>query len=237
MSDRYTQHTSDRWYQQNIDLIASDSSALLALSMQQVSIHAYFSWLKTACLQVHSIFWKPFFSYVEDVSMSLEETSSSSHVWERIALLSRLRQQHGLETSVSRMSSSRLRLSCTYYGGGMLLPMKSSNWPVPVLIRRILANHLSENFHRRRIEENRLVSNAGKGDLVSPLQKNVWRGSSTEERMRRHTMRWGEKDLGDKHETVSTSPRRPSISSKREAQHTYAGGNSRTSGCTRGIPT
>ncbi len=90
-----------------MELIASVSSALLDLSIQQVSTHAYPNPASAASRQVIAILPYHFLLLQKGSTISLNETSSSSHVCDRMA----------------------------YFG--KFLPMKSSKSPVLVLISLI----------------------------------------------------------------------------------------------------
>lgn len=68
-----------------MELMASDSSALLVLSMQQVSIQIYAKLSFLACVQLYMKFMKPFLWDEMLLSMSCRVTSSSPHICERVA--------------------------------------------------------------------------------------------------------------------------------------------------------
>ncbi len=69
-----------------MELIASLSSALLSLSIQQVSIHAYPRSSRRACWHVSLIFRKEaLVSILDRLPKSAKTTSSELQVWERMA--------------------------------------------------------------------------------------------------------------------------------------------------------
>lgn len=73
-------------YQRNMELMLSVSSALLLLSMQQVSTHAHSMPAARAISQVFQILVKPgFFDAWTKSAMSWKETSPSDQVCERMA--------------------------------------------------------------------------------------------------------------------------------------------------------
>src|SRR6266487_2018166 len=62
-SSRYTKHTTACLYQSNIELMASESSLLLSLQMQHVSIQTYSSPNLTASRQQPKILDHPLFCF------------------------------------------------------------------------------------------------------------------------------------------------------------------------------
>ena len=73
-------------YHWNIELMASPSSALLSLLMQQVSTHTNSRPFRHACAQVPFIFWKPVLpSHLDRLLNCAKVTSSWSYVCDRIA--------------------------------------------------------------------------------------------------------------------------------------------------------
>src|SRR3569833_375012 len=94
-----------------MELIASPSSALLSLLMQQVSTQTYPRPSRRACAQVDLIFWKPApFSSLDGLLNSANVTSSGPHVCDRIAYGGRLAGNH-LRANVSQ--SMRYMISKT----------------------------------------------------------------------------------------------------------------------------
>ena len=84
-SERYAKHTAEFLYQRYIEFIASCSSALLFLSMQQVSIQTYSNSRLAASLQHLSTFSKPRRCFASTRLKSSSDSFVSSQVWESMA--------------------------------------------------------------------------------------------------------------------------------------------------------